>query len=103
MDARLGWLAGRLHPIPILVYISRMREIADLLHEARSSAGLTQAEVARRAGTSQPAVARYEQGAALPTLPTPRRLPVACGRGPVISARSPQQGRDARLGPPERA
>jgi transcriptional regulator with XRE-family HTH domain len=47
---------------------------AELLQNARHSADLTQAEVAQRAGTSQPAVARYEQGAALPTLPTLRRM-----------------------------
>jgi uncharacterized protein len=78
-----------------------MREIAELLQETRNSAGLTQEEVARRAGTSQPAVARYEQGAALPTLPTLRRLLVACGREPVISAQP--MGRGARIGPHERA
>ncbi len=80
-----------------------MREIADLLRDARISFGLTQEEVARRAGTSQPAVARYEQGIALPTLPTLRRLLVACGRVPVISVRLAQQERGERIGPHERA
>jgi predicted nucleotidyltransferase/DNA-binding XRE family transcriptional regulator len=80
-----------------------MQEIGELLQDARSSAGLTQDEVARRAGTSQPAVARYEQGVALPTLPTLRRLLLACGRVPVISARSVRQERAARIGPLERA
>jgi predicted nucleotidyltransferase/DNA-binding XRE family transcriptional regulator len=80
-----------------------MQEIAALLQNARTSAGLTQEEVARRAGTSQPAVARYEQGVALPTLPTLRRLLLACGRVPVISARSAPRERDARIGPHEQA
>jgi predicted nucleotidyltransferase/DNA-binding XRE family transcriptional regulator len=80
-----------------------MQEIAELLQGARSSAGLTQDEVARRAGTSQPAVARYEQGVTLPTLPTLRRLLVACGRVPVISTRSVPRDRSARIGPHERA
>lgn len=80
-----------------------MHEIAVLLQDARHSADLTQAEVARRAGTSQPAVARYEQGVALPTLPTLRRLLVACGCVPVISARPIGQERGARIGPHERA
>ncbi|HEX8065923.1 MAG TPA: helix-turn-helix domain-containing protein [Thermoleophilaceae bacterium] len=80
-----------------------MQEIAELLQYARNSAGLTQQEVARRAGTSQPAVARYEQGVALPTLPTLRRLLVACGREPVISARPVSHERGARIGTHERA
>jgi predicted nucleotidyltransferase/DNA-binding XRE family transcriptional regulator len=80
-----------------------MQEIAELLQHARNSAGLTQQEVAQRAGTSQPAVARYEQGLALPTLPTLRRLLVACGRVPVISTRSARRERGARIGPHERA
>lgn len=80
-----------------------MQEVAELLQDARSSAGLTQKELARRAGTSQPAVARYEQGVALPTLPTLRRLLIACGRVPVISARPAPQERDAQIGPNERA
>ncbi len=80
-----------------------MQEIAALLQDSRRSAGLTQKELARRAGTSQPAVARYEQGAALPTLPTLRRLLIACGREAVISARSVRQRRGARIGANERA
>ena len=80
-----------------------MQEIADLLYDVRMAAGLTQAEVARRAGTSQPAVARYEQGVALPTLPTLQRLLVACGREPVISSRALREGRGVRVGPLEGA
>jgi uncharacterized protein len=41
---------------------------------------LSQTDLATRAGTSQPALARYETGAALPTLPTLERLLAACGR-----------------------
>src|SRR5437899_1796417 len=50
-----------------------------LVGMARTRAGLTQAELARRAGTSQTAVARYERGRALPTLETLYRLVRACG------------------------
>ena len=50
-----------------------------LVREARARAGLTQAELAKRAGTSQTAVARYERGRALPTLETLYRLVRACG------------------------
>jgi predicted nucleotidyltransferase len=41
---------------------------------------LSQVDLAARAGTSQSALARYETGAALPTLPTLERLVAACGR-----------------------
>jgi uncharacterized protein len=50
-----------------------------MIRHARARAGLTQVELADRAGTSQPALARYETGAALPTLPTLERLLRACG------------------------
>ena len=80
-----------------------VQEIAALLRNTRNSVGLTQEEVARRAGTSQPAVARYERGDALPTLPTLRRLLIACGHVPVISACAASHERDARIGPNERA
>jgi uncharacterized protein len=50
-----------------------------LLREARRSAKLTQSELARRAGTSQPAVARYETGAASPSVRTLERLLYAAG------------------------
>jgi transcriptional regulator with XRE-family HTH domain len=40
----------------------------------RQNARLTQAELARRAGTSQPAIARLEAGAASPSLATLDRL-----------------------------
>jgi transcriptional regulator with XRE-family HTH domain len=51
-----------------------------LVREAREQAGLTQAELARRGRTSQPAIARYESGQASPRFETARRLVRACGR-----------------------
>ena len=50
-----------------------------LVREARHRAGLTQAELAARAGTSQPAIARYERARALPDLSTLFRIVEACG------------------------
>jgi transcriptional regulator with XRE-family HTH domain len=52
----------------------------ELLLEARRAAGLSQRGLARRADTSQPAIARYESGAATPSLETLQRLLTACGR-----------------------
>lgn len=52
---------------------------ARLIKEARTAAGLTQAELARRARTSQPAVAAYESGDKIPTVGTLERLLRAAG------------------------
>ncbi|HET6638872.1 MAG TPA: helix-turn-helix transcriptional regulator [Gemmatimonadota bacterium] len=52
---------------------------ADLLREARLRAGLTQAELAARVGTTQSAIARWEAGATRPSLESLRRLVRACG------------------------
>ncbi|HTR71977.1 MAG TPA: helix-turn-helix transcriptional regulator [Solirubrobacteraceae bacterium] len=52
--------------------------VAPAIQEARRSAGITQQELARRAGTTQPAVAAYESGARTPTLATIERLLDGC-------------------------
>ena len=66
--------------------------VPDLLREARLGAGLSQHALARRAGTSQPAVARYESGASTPSLATLRRLLAAAGQELAIETR-PLAGR----------
>ena len=65
-----------------------------LLTQVRREAGLTQAELARRAETSQAMVARYETGAASPTVRTLARLLRAAGHelelsGPAASPTVP--------------
>jgi predicted nucleotidyltransferase/DNA-binding XRE family transcriptional regulator len=57
-----------------------MRATATRLREEREAAGLTQAELARAAGTSQPAVNRYERGVVTPSPHTLGRLMAACSR-----------------------
>jgi hypothetical protein len=59
-----------------------------LLGRVRREAGLTQTELARRAGTSQAMVARYETGAASPTVRTLARLMHAAGHSLVLSGPS---------------
>lgn len=49
------------------------------LGEARGEANPSQAEIARRMGTSQPAVARLESGRGNPSLATLRRYAEATG------------------------
>ena len=51
----------------------------DLIREARELAGLAQDELAQRAGTSQPAIARLEGGHSSPTLATLERIVGAAG------------------------
>ena len=63
-----------------------MAEVADMIRRARTGAGLSQAELAARVGTSQPALARYETGATLPTLPTLERLLSGCGQDLQVRA-----------------
>ena len=53
--------------------------LAAELIEARARAGLTQAELAERMGTSQSAVARLESGKALPSVATLEKLAAATG------------------------
>ena len=50
-----------------------------LIREARHRAGLSQAALADRAGTSQPAIARYERARSMPDLATLHRIIEACG------------------------
>jgi uncharacterized protein len=60
-------------------------DVGALLAGVRREAGLTQAELAHRAGISQAMVARYETGAASPTVRTLSRLLRAAGRELVLA------------------
>jgi transcriptional regulator with XRE-family HTH domain len=62
-------------------------EIAALIRGARHAAGITQLELARHAGTAQPAVAAYESGARTPGIGTLKRLLGACEHDIEVSAR----------------
>jgi transcriptional regulator with XRE-family HTH domain len=79
-----------------------------LLRQARASAGLTQAEVARRMGTSQPVVARLERPGSNPRFATLERALRATGHGleALSQAASPvdetQIQERLRLAPAER-
>jgi predicted transcriptional regulator len=58
-----------------------------LVRRERLRANMTQAELARRAGTSQPAITRLEVGLVSPTLRTLQRVLNACGSQLLIDAR----------------
>jgi transcriptional regulator with XRE-family HTH domain len=62
---------------------------ATLIRRVRQRRGLTQAELARRAGTSQPVVSAYEHGRRDPTCSTLRKLIAAGGESLELVARAP--------------
>ncbi|NUT38672.1 MAG: helix-turn-helix transcriptional regulator [Thermoactinospora sp.] len=54
---------------------ARLRfELGEAVRQRREELGLTQAELAERAGLKQPAVARFESGGTMPTIPMLERL-----------------------------
>ena len=69
-----------------------MDKVAQLIRKARTRAGLSQAQLAARAKTSQPAIARYEAGTATPTLATLQRIFAASGDSLVLDV-SPGRSR----------
>jgi transcriptional regulator with XRE-family HTH domain len=56
-----------------------MSHAAELLERVRVSSGLTQEELARRAGTSRPTLSAYEHGRKSPTVATFARLLAQAG------------------------
>jgi transcriptional regulator with XRE-family HTH domain len=54
-------------------------ETSELLERARSESGLSQEELARRAGTSRPTLSAYEHGRKSPTMATATRLLAQAG------------------------
>jgi transcriptional regulator with XRE-family HTH domain len=62
---------------------------AAIIRTVRRRQGLTQAELARRAGTSQSVVSAYEHGRRDPTYATLRRLVEAGGEQLVLAAERP--------------
>ena len=73
-----------------------MKLSARLIKEARGAAGLTQAELAERAGTSQPTIAAYEAGDKVPNVSTLERVLRATGTT-LTTSRSPGTQRSVRL------
>lgn len=64
-------------------------EIGEALTRARTAAGLTQAQVAERAGTTQPVIARLEKGrGGVPSLDLLNRVAGAMGLRLALSLRA---------------
>ena len=76
-----------------------------LIREARRAAGLTQAELAERSGTSQATLSAYERDRRVPSASTLARLLAAAGRRlttrpvsrPVLSPTGAQLAERARI------
>ncbi len=75
----------------------------ELLRHTRLRNGLTQAEVAQRAGTSQPVISAYEHGRRDPTTNMFRQLIAAAGGRLSLSAERPDSDLEPPIGPQEHA
>ena len=76
--------------------------LTEALVRARTTAKLTQAEVARRLGTTQSAIARLEGGQVSPSFATLRRYAEATGARLTVGLEPVDAGRDAALPASER-
>ena len=63
---------------------ARISAFRELVYRLRTEAGLTQADLAERMGTTQSAIARMEGGASRPTLETLEKLATALGAELVV-------------------
>ena len=70
---------------------------SEIVRRARRRAGISQAELARRLGTKQPVVARWESGRQVPTLESVERAVAAAGLRLDVSVEAPDPGEDALL------
>ncbi len=68
-----------------------------VVRRARQRAGISQAELARRLGTKQPVVARWESGARVPSLESVTRAVEACGLALDVAVVERDEGEEALL------
>jgi ribosome-binding protein aMBF1 (putative translation factor) len=66
-------------------------ELAERVRRAREKLGVTQAELATRIGSTQPAVARLEAGGVSPSVDTLQRIADALGLELVVELRTPRR------------
>lgn len=85
-------------PILYLYRYNNPVEASSLIKQARHEAALTQAQLARAAGTSQPTLAAYEAGAKSPSVRTLNRIIRAAGGSLVVTLRSAPPARGQLLG-----
>lgn len=74
-----------------------MSNLASVVKKLRLSTGLSQRAFAQRAETSQPAIARYESGAATPSWQTVERLAEVSGRRVEVAIATIPEPHDIEL------
>ena len=72
---------------------------ASLLRQARSAAGMSQADLAHRAGVAQSVISVYEAGRRQPSVPTLMALITATGYELDLSIGKPRRGAQRLTGP----
>ncbi len=68
-----------------------------LILQARAAVGISQRELARRIGTSQPTIARWESGAQVPSVRSLSRIARATGFELTVGLRDVRKPRQAPL------
>ena len=63
--------------------------IGQAVRERRLALGLSQTEVATRAGMTQPALSRLEAGGTVPTIPVLERIAAALGAELIVTLATP--------------
>jgi predicted nucleotidyltransferase/DNA-binding XRE family transcriptional regulator len=79
-----------------------MRTAAEVLRESRTRAGLSQAELGRKAGVTQSVISAYESGARQPSVPMLARLVEATGSDLQLRVMDPPGVGKAPMLPGER-
>ena len=64
--------------------------VFSVIQKTRQRAGLTQADLAQRVGTTQSAISRLENGRVRPSIETIERLAKACGATLELRLRTPE-------------
>ena len=77
--SRRAGIASRRYLCPDMLGPVRPTRPGSLIHAARLKAGLSQASLAGRAGTTQPTISMYERGTKVPDLATLERILGAAG------------------------
>jgi HTH-type transcriptional regulator/antitoxin HipB len=70
--------------------------IGEAIREQRLALGLSQRELAARAGMTQPAVSRLEAGGAVPTIPVLERIAAALGTELIVTFGNPAMSASSR-------
>ena len=86
-EARAKYTPEELAKEPELIErAAEQLELAELVYNMRTGAGMTQQELAEKTGSSQPLISAVERGARIPTYATVRKFARATGNRLRITA-----------------